>query len=135
MSNGELLPGWKRDYGRGMLHDETGRFRIYKSQPDTPCTHYGICTCYLLEDRKKKDQWVFERQEIAMQFAEQIRKDEAHNKWIEERKKRVGKQVEFRHVTSSGGFYYWKDAAKRKAERAARYDRDSRIIRRDNGDR
>ena len=122
MSNGELLPGWKRDYGRGMLHDETGRFRIYKSQPDTPCTHYGSCTCYLLEDRKKKDQWVFERQEIAMQFAEKIKKDDAHSKWVEERKKKVGKQVEFRHVTSSGGFYYWKNAADRKAEREARYD-------------
>lgn len=131
MSNGELLPGWKREYGRGMLHDETGRFRIYKSQQNAQCNYYGSCACYLLEDRKKKDQWVFERQELAMQFAEKIKKDDAHSKWVAEKKKKMKKQVEFRHVTSAGGFYYWKDAANRKAERESRYDRGSHIIRRD----
>lgn len=132
MSNGELLPGWKRDYGRGMLHDKTGRFRIYKSQSSAPNNYYGAYGYYLLEDRKKRDYWVFEKQEIAMQFAEKIREDDAHSKWVAERKKKIEKQVEFRHVTSAGGFYYWKNAADRRAERESRYDGGTRIIRRDN---
>ncbi len=117
----ELAPGWKREYGRGMIHDKTDRFRIFKQSPaDLGKEQSG--GCYLLEDRKTGRFWTFERQNLAVEFAEMIKKDEAHIKWVAERKKRVGKQVEFRHVTSAGGFYYWKNAADRKAEREARYD-------------
>ncbi len=130
----ELAPGWRREYGRGMIHDKTDRFRIFR-QGVGGFANDKSGACYLLEDRKTGKLWTFERQNLAIEFAEMVKKDEAHIKWVAERKKKIKKQVEFRHVTSAGGFYYWKDAATRKAERTARYDRDSRIIRRDNGDR
>ena len=121
--------GWKRDNKRGMVYDKSGRFRIFKA-----CGGNNNVT-YILEDRKERQCCLFENESLAIQHAEEVKGIDAKCKWLAERKRKISAEVAFRHVTSSGGFYYWKDAAKRKAEMAARYDRDSRIIRRDNGDR
>ena len=121
MSAGEGAQGWTEDRKRGMLCDKTGRFRVFRAahQPGFHPSHY------MLEDRKDGTLWAFETQTLAIDHAKQVMKDEKeeeHRKWIAQQRKKVKVKIEFRRVSSSGGFYYWKNAADRKAEREARYD-------------
>ena len=99
-------PGWKYDQDRRMLQDEAGRFRIFLSGNNIKL--------YLLEDRAIHKYFVFESLTLACQHAEQVRGDEEEIKRITEKKKKIRMDVEFRHVSASGGFYYWKPAAARK---------------------
>lgn len=110
-------PGWREDRPRRMIVDSSGRFRIFRSSESGGTPHY------LLEDRKDGTFLAFERQGLAIAHAEMVKNDEAHCKWVAEQKKKIQAQVEFRRVSSAGGFYYWKDAAARKAAREARYDK------------
>ena len=99
-------PGWEYDTNRKMLKDKAGRFRIFKSQVDPHM--------YVLEDRATKKCLVFETLTFACSHAEMVRNDEEEIKQLKEKKKKVRMDVEFRHVSSSGGFYYWKPEAARK---------------------
>lgn len=105
--------GWHRDRNRGMLYDKTGRFRIFKS-----CGGNGSGTvCYVLEDRKENQCCLFELESLAVTHAEAVKEMDSKCRWMAERKRKVNAEIEFRHVTASGGFYYWKkDAAKKWRE-------------------
>lgn len=103
--------GWKRDNKRGMVYDKSGRFRIFKT-----CGGNNNVT-YILEDRKERKCCLFENESLAIQHAEEVKGIDAKCKWLAERKRKVNAEIEFRHVTASGGFYYWKkDAAKKWRE-------------------
>lgn len=102
--------GWKYDMTRGMLYDSSGRFRVFRSPREET-------RLYMLEDRKNNTMLIFESQELAMAHAEMVKDDEKGFRIREEKKQQIKKEVEFGHVTASGGFYYWKkDAAKKWRE-------------------
>ena len=103
--------GWKRDKNRGMLYDKSGRFHIFKSCGRSNTIYY------ILEDKKEKQCFLFELESLAVTHAEAVKEMDSKCKWIAERKRKINAEVEFRHVTASGGFYYWKkDAAKKWRE-------------------
>lgn len=102
-------PGWKCDKKRKMMIDSTGRFIIFGYMHNS--------SLFVLEDKKNNTQLVCGNRDHAIKHAEEINKYEADSEWRAKRKKKVSAQIEFRHVTASGGFYYWKkDAAKKWRE-------------------
>ena len=102
--------GWKYDMTRGMLYDSSGRFRVFRSPREET-------RLYMLEDRKNNTMLIFESQELAMAHAEMVKDDEKGFRIREEKKQQIKKEVEFVHVSSSGGYYYGKNAKKRRSER------------------
>ena len=107
-------PGWTCDKKRKMMIDSTGRFIIFGYMHNT--------SLFVLEDRKNNTQLVCGNRDHAIKHAEEIKKYEADSEWRAKRKKKVNAQIEFKRVSASAGFYYWKDAAERRREREARYE-------------
>ena len=108
--------GWKRDNKRGMVFDKTGRFRVFRVQNREGGTRY-----YILEDRREGQCCMFDTEDQAVRHAEEVKGIDAKCRWLAERKRKINAEVEFRHVSSSGGFYYWKNAEKRRSEREKKW--------------